>query len=206
MYASRRERVRVRYARKFAPASLIFLLVLLLSGCQPIQPPVVEAAAPAGAVEIPNFVITATDSSFNVPAEIPAGIVSLTLKNEGEASHHAIIGRMYDGVTLEQVGEMLAREDEGETFGDLDMFMPDTDPGDSNQVTLDMPPGRWAVFSFSMEEDMIPDFAKGLLAEFTVTDSGQAATAPPAADVNVTITDDDFDMPSELSAGARPCK
>ena len=202
MYARRSETESMRYAHRYAPASLIVLLVLLLSGCQPVQPPAVEAAAPEAAAEIPNVVITATDSSFNIPAEIPAGLVSLTLKNEGDANHHAIIGRMFDDVTLEQVGEMLAKGDESEVFGDLDMFMPDTIPGGATNVLLDMPPGRWAVFSFSMGEDMVPDFAKGLLAEFTVTDSVQPATAAPDTDLTVTLSDDDFDMPSELTAGS----
>ena len=97
--------------RAFALGSLSFVLLLFLAACQPVQPPAASASSASVAAEIPKVTITVSDSSFDVPAEIPAGIVSLTLKNEGEASHHAIIGRMFDDVTLDQVGEMLAQED-----------------------------------------------------------------------------------------------
>jgi hypothetical protein len=193
-------------------AGLAILLMLFLGACQPVQLEASDAAVSGGSA-IAEVVITATDTSFEVP-DFPAGLVTLTLKNEGTANHHGIVTQIPDDMTIDQLVEMISQEEDApvsdvadgdgsaQAGPDTTLVMPDTDPGTSNQVTLDMPPGHWAVFSVSMDVDMTPDFARGMIAEFTVTDDGRSDTAPPVADTIITISDDDFDMPAELDAGS----
>ena len=192
------------HAQGLVLGSLLFTLLLFLAACQPVQAPAVSASSVSATAEIPNVVITASDTAFDVPAEIPAGLVSLTLENVGESNHHAIILQVEDDVTLQQVRDMLEQpEDQSSNLSDQQavVVLPDTDPGDSNQATLDLPSGHWVIFSVSMDESMTPDFAKGMLNEFRVTDGDQPAAAQPVADLTITLSDDDFDMPAELSAG-----
>lgn len=58
---------------------------------------------------------------------------------------------------------------------DSGFFLPDTDPGTSNQATVELAPGNWMIVSFSMEPSAggppIPDRARGSIAEFTVTEA-----------------------------------
>jgi hypothetical protein len=198
---------------------LLVLAALLLVGCQPIQP---EAAsiAPASsttsetaagtAAEIPQITITAQDDAFEMPDELPAGFVSITFANGGTLNHHGFVLRLLEGVTLEQAMEAMNAEMEGSEASseneiyDLAFFLPDTDPGTTNQATVELVPGQWVIVSFSMDAASdgppVPDWAKGLIKQFSVVETDGVVTAPEA-DLVVTIGADDFEMPSEVAAG-----
>lgn len=165
---------------------------------------VTDNAATTPADAIPQVTITAQDFAFAMPDALPAGLVSLTLKNEGKANHHALVAHLKEGATLDQVQAVLQDpQGDASTISDLSFFMPDTDPGASNQATVNLQPGNWVIVSFSVSDmsgqDPTPDWAKGSLKPFTVT--GEAAAAVPAANLVLTIGNDTFDMPSELAAG-----
>ena len=147
-----------------------------------------------------------------MPTEVPAGWTSITFTNAGQISHHGYVARLLEGVTRDDVIAQLEMEMSGQaTAGaepppitDLGFFLPDTDPGTSNQATVELAPGNWMIVSFSMELSAdgppVPDWARGSIAEFTVTEAAGEAAAPEA-DVVVTIGADDFDIPAELAAG-----
>jgi hypothetical protein len=201
---------RRRTGRRWAGWLIPF--VLLLAACQPVQPvaPAAQAADSETGGEIPAITITAQDFAFDMPDELPAGWVSLTLVNDGEVNHHALFARLNEGTTLDDVKEALAGE-AGESEGpdsrfdeSNQFFMPDTDPGQSNQATVELAAGTWVIFSVSIADmtgqDLRADWEQGSIRTFEVVDSG-ASAAPPAADVVLTIGNDDADMPAELSAG-----
>jgi hypothetical protein len=79
--------------------------------------------------------------------------------------------------------------------------MPDTDPGQSNQATVELAPGNGVIFSVSMGDmaDPTPDWPKGGLKQFTVTEDLTNAPAPQADFVS-TVGSDEVDVPAELSA------
>ncbi len=193
----------------------VMLAALSLAACQPVQPQS-ASAAPSTAVTvargaIPHIDIRAQDFAFEMPDELPAGLVSITFTNEGHVNHHGYVMRLLDGVTPDQVMAAMSAEMEGtegqatSEVNDLAFFLPDTDPGKSNQVTVELAPGNWLIVSFSMDpaagEEMIPDWVKGSIQEFTVLAAEGDAPAAPAADIVVTIGADDFEMPTELAAG-----
>jgi len=164
----------------------------------------IRTAAPSNA--IPQVTIIAKDFAFAMPDEVPAGLVSLTLKNEGQANHHAIIMRMKEGMTLDDLMAVLKKpQGDPSTTSDLSIFMPDTEPGASNQATIALQPGNWAIFSVSMSDptgqDQMPDWAKGSIKQFKVTGDATASAPPLHADLVLTIGKDDFAMPSALKAG-----
>ena len=189
-------------------------LVAMMNGEPPLphmmkgmiqQLTVSDDASAATTSAVPAVTIVARDYAFDMPATLPAGLVSLTLKNEGAVNHHAIFTQVEDGTTLEQMQAMLASDGEDDTGqgGDQLVFaLPDTDPGSSNEATVTLAPGTWAVFSVSMGDmaDPTPDWAKGSLNLFTVEDRASDAAAPQP-DLVLTVGADDADMPAELQAG-----
>jgi hypothetical protein len=200
------------------PLLLCLLIASALTACQPVQAVPANAASSTAAntpsAQIPQVTIKAQDFAFDMPDELPAGFVSITFTNEGQVNHHGYAMRLLEGVTLDQVTAALAADDaeqsgaEPPQINDLAFFLPDTDPGKSNQATVELAPGDWVLVSFSMDPssgDSTPDWAKGSIQEFTVTDTADTnaseSATPPTADVTVTIGADDFDMPTELAAG-----
>lgn len=198
-------------SRLWFMVGLMLCGILALSACQPVQPPSAAGAAMAEpaeeeTAEIPAITIHARDFAFDMPEEIPSGWVSLTLSNDGAVNHHAILVRLKEGVTFEDFKQTLPDDQDTAEVADHFFFMPDTDPGSSNEATVNLPPGQWAIFSVSMDggDDPTaptPDWALGSLAQFTVADTGSAADAP-TADITVTLEADDFTIPSEIAAGS----
>lgn len=84
------------------------------------------------------------DDSMEAPAHIAGGLVDVTLRaDDGELPHHVAFFRLVDGVTYD---ELLAAP-EGE---DLDLFTFEGGhgtllPGHTAHLTLDLPPGTYAV-------------------------------------------------------------
>ena len=182
--------------------TFLLLIALVLSACQPIRPTATDASTATGSAAIPQITITTKDYAFDLPAELPAGLVALTLKNEGKVNHHGAVMRLKDGVTLDQLKTVLqAPEGDFASVSDLNFFMPDTGPGLSNQATVELAPGNWVILSVSMDSpDHAPDWTHGSLQPFTVKAGANNATAPKA-DLVLTVSKTDADMPAEVSAG-----
>ncbi|MFN8495070.1 MAG: hypothetical protein U0350_46130 [Caldilineaceae bacterium] len=183
-------------------ASLLLFTLFVFAACQPIRPVATDASPGAGGAAISPITITAKDYAFDLPAELPAGLVSLTLRNEGKVNHHGIVMRLKDGVTLDQLKTVL-QDPRGNpmSVSDLSFFMPDTGPGLSNQATVELAPGNWVILSVSMDSpDHTPDWTHGSLQPFTVK-AGANNTSAPKADLVLTISKADADMPAEVSAG-----
>ncbi len=183
---------------------LALVTMLFLAACQPIQPQAdTSTAKPDATATIPEVTITASDYAFDLPSELPTGLVSLTLTNAGKVNHHGIVMRLKDGVTLDQLKTVLqAPQGDFTTVSDLSLFLPDTGPGLSNQATVEMQPGNWVILSVAMGDfaDPRPDWVKGSLAPFTVKESTHQVSAPKT-DLVLTIGNDDADMSAEVSPG-----
>jgi len=188
----------------------MLLSTLSLAACRPVQverPAGTDSAAhnaiAAAENALPQVRIVARDFAFELPATMPAGPVSLTLANKGQVNHHAIVMRLAEGRTLADFRDALVTpETPDPTITDLNFLMPDTSPGTANQATVDLPPGNWVVFSASVGDfaNPVPDWALGSIAEFQVKAS-EGSGQPPAADMVLTLTDSDVDMPSSVAAG-----
>src|SRR6266508_898174 len=83
----------------------------LFAGCKSDRPVTDAAAAPAAAPTATpasastsssaSIRVTATDFKFDLPAQIPAGAVTMHLMNHGQELHHAQVVRLEDGKTVE---------------------------------------------------------------------------------------------------------
>ena len=118
-----------------------------------------------GATVVP---VTAVDFAFEgVPAEVPAGPVSLAFQNKGDSAHEMAVFRIGEGFELD---ELLAQESEptdeqatdvGGTFGA---------PGDpTSYVNGDLEAGTYALVCFIPGPEGKSHYELGMKTTFTVT-------------------------------------
>lgn len=157
-----------------------------------------EAAQPAATVTI-----KAHDYAFEAPAQIEAGLVSITLVNEGQEPHHVQLARLNDGVTLAQLQAALQQGPAAAfplvTWAGGPGALP---PGQWQQVTVELTPGQYVLLCFIPSPDGLPHTAKGMVGALEVVGSAANAVGqPPQADVTVNMRDFIFVLPSEVEAG-----
>src|SRR5205085_6427489 len=145
----------------------------------------------------------ATEYSYTLPDSIPAGPVTLTMRNVGKEAHHAQFVKFNTGVTFQQFAAAL-QQGQGPALA-LVSFQGGTgslDPGTNTEtVSLTLTPGDYAVLCFLTGADGIPHFAKGMIKPITVTAAtGATAATKPNTTITITLKDFDFDSPSTLPA------
>lgn len=172
-------------------AMVVAAVALVAAACTPAAAP---TATPA---PIPAVTVEASDTALNVPADVPAGMVTVTVNNSGQAPHGPLFARLNDGVTQEQFMEALMTDESGMAAIALVTLLggAQVQPGASGQATFDFKPGNYIAL----------DFGAGppLIASFTATAGSGAAPAAPAAGVTVDLIDFQFTMPEQIKAGAQ---
>jgi hypothetical protein len=87
--------------------------VLLLAGfvsCKSAKPAPATADGAAAAPAPTRLTITATDYAFELPAQVPAGVVTIHLVNNGKEIHQAQLVRLDDGKTAADFGEAMKQK------------------------------------------------------------------------------------------------
>ncbi len=124
-----------------------------------------DLPAPAASVDLLNY-------AFAIDGEIQAGDQLLRVSNQGTEMHEVIVFRLHDGVTFEQVREMLASEAEPAGPPPIDQVAGTfLSPGAATYATFHFDPGNYLLICFlpSPEHDMAPHFALGMMHELTIT-------------------------------------
>jgi hypothetical protein len=126
-----------------------------------------------------SHAVSATEYMFkDLPDELPAGVTSFELTNEGKEVHELILVRKNPGVT-DSAQDLLALPEE-EAMAKVTMlgspaFAP---PGDSDYKVVDLERGDYIAVCFIPKgmtsddgppPDGPPHFTQGMVAEFTVT-------------------------------------
>jgi hypothetical protein len=132
--------------------------------------PTTDASAPATTTATTAFAgptggpldVTAVDYTFEVPATIPKGATSIRLVNEGKEDHELIVGRMNDGVTLEQV----------KAATNLKTVVPrtitlDAKPGQAAEMAIDVTAGNWFMACYLTTADGKSHSDLGMIGMFT---------------------------------------
>jgi len=155
--------------------------------------------------------ITGSDYQFAIDTHgaVPAGLVQLNFTDSGPAAHQAQLFRLNDGVTFAKFVADLATDRATATsvdslsaggVGDL------AAPGERS-IYQAMQGGTYAVISMVTDSNNTPDFAKGMVAQFTVTGHltpQQLAALHPAGPVAGVVTANtlSYSVPPVLAAGA----
>jgi uncharacterized cupredoxin-like copper-binding protein len=150
--------------------------------------------------------VYAKDYAFEAPDSVSAGLTTFHLVNEGPNLHHV----------------QLVRLDSGKTFADFEVAIKNPgppprwvsfvggpnapDPGKTTEAMVDLTEGNYVIVCAVDIPDKVPHFAKGMLRPLTVTAASGPAAAAPAADVTVTMSDYNFVITGELTAGRHVIK
>lgn len=187
----------MRYNQFFLSLAIL-ALTLLLGACGPAD----NSQAASGA-QMAQITIKAADYSFEAPAQIEAGLVKISLVNDGREPHHAQIVRLNEGVTLEQFQAALQQGPEMALPLAVAAGGPGiVDPGLTSQVTLDLKPGHYLLLCFVPGHDGVPHLAKGMVKPLeVVAGTGQVKVEAPKADAIVKLLDFSFILPVEIKAG-----
>lgn len=161
------------------------------------------AVAPAAPAAV---TFKGADFSFEGPEQISAGLTTINFQNIGKEWHHIQFARLNDGVTFQQLGETM-QKDENAVMGMVNLVggVGALDPNGSGSVTLNLPEGQYALLCFIPSMDGVPHLAKGMVRPLTVKGAG-ATAAEPKADVTVNMKDFHFNLPAEVKAGKQVWK
>lgn len=195
-------------------ARLLCVAIPLLLACAPGEQPEARrntaAATPSSVVArtalatSPHVVtVRAANYRFDAPAEIPSGMTTFRLVNDGPDLHHLQLVRLDDAKTVADLQQALTTEGPPPRWA--------TDVGGPNAIaanteshaTLDMRPGRYALLCFVHGADGVAHVAKGMIKALTVTPqrADAAVATPPSTDVMMTLRDYGFDLSTSLRSG-----
>ncbi len=150
------------------------------------------AVVPAFAQEAAVQTIELGAAGLVMPAELPAGIVNVDFVNTTDAPFAPLVARLNEGVTTEALMEALGQGPEASL--PLVSLLGGTQIGPQSEfaATFDLKPGPHVVLNFAGES--APQF-------FTVAEGDAAAVEAPEGDVNVSLLDFAFSLPTTISAG-----
>jgi len=166
---------------------------VIASGCAPATP----KASPIN--------VTVADYSITAPATVPASMTKFHVVNTGKEPHQAALVRLDSGKTYADFQAALKVQGPPPAWivwvgGTL------AAPGDSSDVIVPLEPGNYAWYCLIPSPDKIPHAMKGMSAALTVTAATGTAPAAPAADVDVTMRDYQWDVSTPITAGAHTLK
>jgi len=146
--------------------------------------------------EAPPFQIIATDSGFEAPNGLAAGMRHIIFENHGSNIHEAMLVRLAEGMTPD---DYQAAVKKGESFpkGALDYSGPgSTSPGRTAEMWLKVDPGNYVLICWNH-----PRTVK--LHSFTVEDVGAPDHNPPKEDVVIRLIDYRFELSRPLRKGTQ---
>lgn len=187
----------------------IIAAAITLASCRSDKPagdPATTSAAPPGAerTDAPEganvMTVTTSDFSFDAPAEIPAGLTTIRLVNQGPSLHHVQLMKLADGKTLDDFLAALQGEHPPTWATPAGGPAPPEVGGTSISIEA-LEPGNYALICFIPSADGMPHVMKGMSRALKVVGPSRAAAPEPAADIVVTLVDYDFGLSKPLTAG-----
>jgi uncharacterized cupredoxin-like copper-binding protein len=166
--------------------------------------------------EVAEITVRAGDHFFEAPAQIQAGLVTITFENVGQDVHHMQIVELNEGVTPEQfqaafpqAAEQWTPERMAQALSLIKRaaggpgLIP---PGAQQRVTVKLAPGRYMLFCIIPDHAGVPHLAQGMMATLDVAGEEPAAQVEPAADATVTLKDFSYELPQAIQAGEQTWK
>lgn len=142
--------------------------------------------------------VTATEYTFEVPAEVAGGVVEMRFTNTGAFPHEFAFARIEEGKTEADVKAVIESGEEPPEWAEDVASVPGLSPGESVTVTRTLEPGSYVFLCFFPDPEGTPHAALGMYELFTI--AGDTGAALPEPDATITATDDGLQLPA-LSAG-----
>lgn len=143
-----------------------------------------------------SFRIVATDSGFEAPAKVAAGMRHIIYENHGSKIHEAMLVRLAEGMSPDDYATAVKS---GESFpkGALDYSGPGlTSPGGKAEMWLRVDPGNYILFCWNHSKTTTPH-------PFTVEDVGAPDDVPPKEDLVLKLFDYRFELSRPLRKGTQ---
>ena len=158
------------------------------------------SAAPERAPHV--VTIEATDFAFRLPDTLPAGRLTLRMANAGPDLHHVAVVKLEDGHTATELLKIVEAHQPFPAWA-RELGGPNAVvPGDTSEVTLDLPAGNYAFICVIPAPDGVPHIMKGMFKPVVV--AGSAARETAARHDAVMVLDDyTFGLDGALAAGRR---
>ncbi len=160
-----------------------------------------QAAPPAQGV--PEVAVKGSEYAFSGPDQIEAGWVAITFENTGKEPHHANLGRIKDGKTLDDLNAALrANPNAALALVDFVGGPGAVDPTGKQRVVINLTEGTYVFMCFLPAPDGQPHLAKGMIRPLkVVARTSQAVVQVPKADATALLRDFAFTLPSQVKAG-----
>lgn len=182
-------------------------LVALLAACATKDASKTASASDStthtAAAAVPHeMTVIATDYKFDAPDQIPAGMVTVHLIDNGSEMHHVAFVKLNDGKTMADVEQAMKTQGPMPTWAvDHGGVNPPRPGGGMASATQLLEPGNYALLCFVPSSDGVPHFAKGMVRPLTVTTSTNAPAPAPVADIVMTLNDYTFTTSKPITAG-----
>jgi hypothetical protein len=189
--------------------------VVAVAGCSVKEAPKPDstAAASTAATTTPpaaNVVnISATEYKFDAPDQIPAGLTTFKLTDNGKEMHHATLVKLDSGKTYNDLMTGLKNMKPGTPPPGwvIPAGGPNAAaPGNSSSLTVVLQPGDYAIMCWIPDAKGVPHVMHGMSKALTVTENAAANMMEPASDITVTLKDYQFNFSTPLTAGKHTLK
>ena len=154
----------------------------------------------------PNMVmVTARDYSFDAPTEVPAGLTTLRLINDGSEIHNLQLLKV-PGDNGRSAGDLVQAFQHGRPRPDwaVEVGGPNAvAPGGTSNVTFLLEPGEYAVICPVVGKDGEAHTMKGMVRPLTVSSEGARIAPAPKPDMEMTLVDYNFGLDGPITAGNR---
>lgn len=190
--------------RTFAAAAVA---TVLLAACSTSSSS--SSGAPASGGSGSPVSVQLTEFKIIMPAEVPAGVQTLHIENIGGMPHFIDFMSVTGDQTDDDITAFIS--DPQTANGPPPSWLAPApipsislySPGTSSDITMNLPPGRYAAFCFMPDAEGKPHAVDGMHTVFDVTGTPSDATMP-TPDLTVSWNGTSFDaLPSTLPAGTQ---
>lgn len=190
----------MRTARRAGQLAALSLVVAC--GGKAAEAPADSAVAAAEAPP-PVIEVRATDYAFTAPDTVPAGLTTFRMHADGKAFHHAQLVRFDAGHTFDEyLAALRAGEGPPPAWAHSVGGVNGADPGASQETSVPLEPGEYALICFIPNEQGVPHAMLGMMKRIVVT--GEAGSvARPNVDATITMSNTGYALSGPIAAGRR---
>jgi hypothetical protein len=148
-----------------------------------------DSMQPVAAAKPNEMTVVATDYKFDAPDQVPSGMMTVHLVDNGSEMHHVAFIKLNDGKTMADVEQAMKTQGPMPAWAvDHGGVNPPRPGGGMASATQMLEPGNYALLCFVPSPDGMPHFAKGMVRPLTVTASTDASAPAPTADIVITTS------------------